>query len=53
MNNKKNKYKITKDNIIKVLLTNAKNIIFKNNRAFKMLKKGYNPKSDIVYRSIK
>lgn len=53
MKNKKIKYKINKDNKIKILLTNVKNKIFKNNRAFKLLKKGYNPKSDRIHRSIK
>ena len=47
------KYKIYKESKIKALITKAKNLFKKNNRAFNMLKKGYNPKSDIVHRSIK
>ena len=53
MKNKIIKYKINKANKIIILLTNVKNKIFKNNRAFKMLKKGYKTKSYIIHRSIK
>ena len=49
------KYKLHKDNKIKVLFSNAKNKLFKNNRAFNMLKKGSRKcvSEGKVHRSIK
>ena len=53
MKKNKIKYKTYKEYKIKALITKTKNLFKKNDRAFNMLRKGYNPKSDKVHRSIK